>query len=134
MEGSRSRSHSRQGANCGCLLKEDEGTVNDKSVTSEGMSQTGPSASGSGEQDAIYQLGKMVARVVEPDMDLEAKEIRFDEIVDSDHLVLADECEFQKYRIMIQKIAFATKVDHRPGRQGRTLAGCTAEILGYIEQ
>jgi hypothetical protein len=115
-------------------LKEDEGTVNEKSVASEGMSQTGPSASGSREQDAIYQLGKLVARVVELDMDLEAKEIRFDEIVDSDHLVLADECEFQKYRIMIQKIAFATKVDHRPGRQGRTLAGCTAEILGYIEQ
>ena len=85
-------------------------------------------------QDAIYQRGKLVARVMAPDVDLEGREIRFDEIFDSDHLVLADECEFQKYRIMVQKVAFATKVDHRPGRAGRTLAGCTAEILDYIEQ
>jgi hypothetical protein len=108
--------------------------VNEKSVASEGVSQTGASGSWSREQDLIYQAGKPVARVFEPVVDLEAKEIRFDEIRDSDHLVLADECEFQKYRIMIQKIAFATKVDHRPGREGRTLAGCTAEILGYLDQ
>lgn len=98
------------------------------------MSQAAPSGSGNREQDAIYQEGKLVAHVVEPDVDLEAKEIRFDEVLDSDHLVLADECEFQKYRIMIGKVAFATKVDHRPGRTGRTLSGCTARILGYIEQ
>jgi hypothetical protein len=104
------------------------------SVDSEGLGQAGPSGPGNRDPDAIYQQGKLVARVVEPDVDLEAKEIRFDEILDSDHLVLAEECEFQKYRIMVQKVAFATKVDHRPGRKGRTLAGCTAEILGFIEQ
>lgn len=130
----RSRSHSEKVANCGYLLMEVERTVNEKSVASEGMSQAGHSGSGNREQDAIYQEGKLVARVVEPDVDLDAKEIRFDEVIDSDHLMLAEECEFQKYRIMIQKVAFATKVDHRPGRKGRTLAGCTAEILGYIEQ
>lgn len=113
---------------------EDEGAVNEKSVAAEGMSQAERSGSGNREPDAIYQNGKLVARVVSPEVDPEAKEIRFDEVIDSDHLVMADECEFQKYRIMIQKVAFATKVDHRPGRQGRTLAGCTAEILGYIEQ
>lgn len=98
------------------------------------MSKAGTSGAAKREQDAIYQNGKLVARVVEPDVDLEAKEIRFDELLDSDHLVLADECEFQKFRIIVQKVAFATKVDHRPGHSGRTLAGCTAEILGYIEQ
>lgn len=108
--------------------------MNEKSFVSEGLSQAGPSGSGNREQNAIYQMGKLVARVVHPELDLEAKEIRFDEVLDSDHLVLAEECEFQKYRIMIQKVAFATKVDHRPGRKGRTLSGCTAEILGYIEQ
>ena len=108
--------------------------MKDKSVATEGMNQVAPAGSANRKQNAIYQKGNLVARVVAPDMDLEAKEIRFDEILDSDHLVLADECEFQKYRIMIQKVAFATKVDHRPGRKGRTLAGCTAEILGYIEQ
>ncbi|HEX5410922.1 MAG TPA: hypothetical protein VFZ27_03590 [Terriglobia bacterium] len=107
--------------------------MNEKSVGPVG---SGPAGAGSAhrEQDAVYQGGKLVARVMAPDVDLEAKEIRFDEIFDSDHLVLADECEFQKYRIMVQKVAFATKVDHRPGRTGRILAGCTAEILGYIEQ
>lgn len=103
--------------------------MSENSVASE-------SASGSGnrEEDGIYQQGKRVAKVAGPDVDLEAKEIRFDEILDSDHLVLADECEYQKYRIIVQKVAFATREDHRPGHTGRTLAGCTAEILGYIEQ
>ncbi len=59
--------------------------MNEKSVVSEGMSHAGPSGSGTREQNAIYQMGKLVARVVHPELDLEAKEIRFDEIVDSDH-------------------------------------------------
>lgn len=108
--------------------------MSEKSVGPENISPAVPSGAGNREQDAIYQRGKLVARVVDPYVDSEAREIRFDELFDSDHLVLADECEFQKYRIMVQKVAFATKVDHRPGRTGRTLAGCTAEILGYIEQ
>ena len=108
--------------------------MNENPVNSEGKNQAGQSLSGTREQDAIHQNGKLVARVVNPDVELESKQVHFEEIVDSDHLVMADECEFQKYRIMIQKVAFATKVDHREGRTGRTLAGCTAEILGYIEQ
>jgi hypothetical protein len=118
---------------CGSRAKEGERAVNENSV---GFGDAGPAgaANVNRSQDAIYQKGKLVARVMEPDVDLEGKEIRFDELFDSDHLVLADECEFQQYRIMVQKVAFATKVDHRPGRTGRTLAGCTAEILGYIEQ
>lgn len=108
--------------------------MNENSVASEGLGQTGSSGPGSREQDALYQKGKIVARVVGTDVDLGSKEVRFDEIVSSDDLVLADECEFQKYTIFIRKIAFATREDHREGRQGRTLAGCTAEILGHLEQ
>ena len=108
--------------------------MNENSVASEGLSQTGSSGAGSWEQDALYQKGKIVARVVGTDVDLGSKEVRFDEIVSSDDLVLADECEFQKYTIFIRKIAFATREDHREGRQGRTLAGCTAEILSHLEQ
>ena len=103
-------------------------------ISSEGMTQMGGSGPGNREQDAIYQQGEIVARVVQPEVDLDAKEIRFDELLESDHLVLADECEYQKYRIMIQKVAFATREDRRQGQKGRSLAGCTAEILGYIEQ
>lgn len=108
--------------------------VNEKVVSSKGMGGTTALATGSREKDAIYQNGKRVAQVTGVEVDLKAKEIRFDEILDSDHLVLADECELQKYRITIQKVAFATKPDRRPGHKGRTLAGCTAEILGYLEQ
>ena len=108
--------------------------MNGNAVDSEDLGKAGPTGSGDREPDAIYQNGKIVARVVSPDVDLEGKEIRFDELLDTDHLVLADECEFRKYRIIVQKIAFATKEDHRAGRKGRTLAGCSAEILGFIEQ
>ena len=103
-------------------------------ISFEGMTQMGGSGPDNREQDAIYQQGEIVARVVQPEVDLDAKEIRFDELLESDHLVLADECEYQKYRIMIQKVAFATREDRRQGQKGRSLAGCTAEILGYIEQ
>ena len=103
-------------------------------ISSEGMTKMGGHGPGDRKQDAIYQNGEIVARVVQPEVDLDAKEIRFDELLESDHLVLADECEFQKYRIIIQKVAFATREDRRQGQKGRTLAGCTAEILGYIEQ
>jgi hypothetical protein len=107
--------------------------VNEKSAASEGAKQSGAPGPLIREQDAIYQKGKPVGRVVDPEVDQEAKEIRFSEIRDSDHLLLPEECEFQKYRLMIHKIAFATKVDRRPGQRGRTLAGCVAEILGAIE-
>lgn len=108
--------------------------MSENSVTSKGTQQSSLSGSQGREPDVIYQKGKPVARAFGSEVDLEGKEIRFEEIRESDHLVLPDECEFQKYIIIIQKVAFATKVDHRPGQNGRTLAGCTAEILGYIEQ
>ena len=107
--------------------------MSEESVVFEGMKQAGASALGDRKKDAIYQKGKAVASVVEPEVDLEAGKIRFGEVRDSDHLVIADECEFQKYVILIQKIAFATKVDRRPGQKGRTLAGCSADILRTIE-
>jgi len=107
--------------------------VNEKSATSEGTKAAAP-ASQAREQDAIYQNGRVVGHVVDPEVDLEAKEIRFGEILGTDHLLIPEECEFQKYRIVVQKIAFASKVDRRPGHGGRTLGGCTAEILGYREQ
>ena len=86
------------------------------------------------EQDAIYQKGKLVARVVEVEVDLEAKEIRFGEIYNSDHLMIPEECEFQNYRIIIQRIAYATKVDRGAEHKGRVLRDSVADILGYREQ
>src|SRR5206468_1568391 len=69
-----------------------------------------PVASQPREADAVYQNGRIVARVIGAQVDAEAKELRFAEVHNSDELVLPDECEFQRYRIMVQRIAHATKV------------------------
>lgn len=108
--------------------------MNGKSIGTEGTELSGLSGSQGREHNVIYQKGKPVAKVVGAEVNLEAKGITFEEVLESDRLVLPDECEYQKYRIIVQKVAFATKIDRRPGHQGRTLAGCTAEILGFIEQ
>ena len=81
--------------------------------------------------DAIYQNDRAVARVIDPEVDLEAKKIRFGEICSSDDLMLAEECEFQQYRILIQRIAYASRVDKQETHKGRTLRGVTADLLGY---
>jgi hypothetical protein len=89
------------------------------------------SAAGLRQQDAIYQRGRIAARVNQYEIDLDAKEIRFNEIYQSDPLVLPDECEFQKYVIIIQRIAYASKIDPTDPGKGRVLRGCVADILGY---
>lgn len=108
--------------------------MNEKSVASQGTTASSAPASKPREQDAIYQGGKLVGRVVDPKVDLKDKQIMFEEILGSDHLMIPEECEFQEFRIMIQKVTFATKIDKRPGHSGRTLGGCVADILGYREQ
>lgn len=86
------------------------------------------------EADAIYQDGKIVARVVEPEIRPESKEVHFAEINDSEYLMLPEECEFQKYRLLIQHIAYASRIDRQRPEKGRVLRGVVAEILGYREQ
>jgi len=86
------------------------------------------------QDDAIYQNNERVARTVEAEVDLEAKEIRFGELYESDPLLLPDECEYQKYRILIRKVAFAASLDKNVPRKGRVLRGVVAEILGHREQ
>lgn len=86
------------------------------------------------EENAIYQEGKLVARVVAPDIRPNEREIHFAEIHESDDLVLPEECEFQKYRLMIQRIEYASRLDKNAPEKGRVLRGVVAEILGYREQ
>ena len=104
--------------------------------TNEGQSSTpaAPQGSGAREQDAIYQGDRIVARVAEAEVDLEAKELRLGEVYESDHLMIPEECEYQKYRILIQRIGYATKVDRVSPHKGRILRGVVADILGYREQ
>jgi hypothetical protein len=86
------------------------------------------------EPDAIYQNGRLVARVAGAEVDLEAKQIRFAEVFNSDNLLLPDECEFGQYRILIQRIADATKVSREEPHKGRMLRGVVADLLGHREQ
>ncbi len=115
-----------------------------KKETNAPVTQTPPSGSAAPEAhplpaeprepDAIYQLGKIVARVTDSEVDLEAREIRFGEIYQSDLLLLPEECEFREYKILVQRIAFATKAEPVAIQKGRSLKGVIAEILGYREQ
>ena len=86
------------------------------------------------QDDAIYQDDERVAKTIEAEVDLEAKEIHFGELYESDPLLLPDECEYQKYRILIRKIAFAASLDKNAPNKGRVLRGVIAEILGHREQ
>ncbi len=86
------------------------------------------------QDDAIYQNGQPVARTLEAEVDLEAKEIRFGELYESDRLLLPDECEYQKYRILVRRVAFASRLDKNAPHKRRVLRGVVAEILGYREQ
>jgi hypothetical protein len=96
--------------------------------------RTEPSPAGERAPDALYQGGRVVGRVLEPEIDLQAGQIRFGEIYRSDELLLPEECEFQKYRIMIQTVGWAARIDrHDPGK-GRALKGVVADLLGYAEQ
>ena len=84
--------------------------------------------------DALYQENRLVARVVDPDIHPETREVHFREVYNSDDLLLPEECAFQQYRLMIQRVADATRIDKLSPEKGRVLRGVVAEILGYREQ
>lgn len=86
------------------------------------------------EPDTLCQGDRVVAKVVNAEVDLEAKEIRFAELYQSDYLLLPHECEYQNYRILVQRIAYATKIEPGAPQKGRVLKGVVADILGYREQ
>lgn len=95
---------------------------------------------GEREADGLYQHDRfrggqrLVARVREPVVDEAAQEIHFAEIYQSDELVLADECEFGKYRILVKRVGYAARVDKEAPHKGRVLREVTAKLLGYTEQ
>lgn len=86
------------------------------------------------EADALYQSDRVVARVLEPEIDEAGKEVRFGEVYRSEDLLLPDECEFGKYIILVRRVLSATKVDKASAEKGRILRGVVAEIRGYREQ
>lgn len=84
--------------------------------------------------DAIYQDSRIVARAVDTRADDVAHEIHFGELYSSGYLTLPDVCEFQRYRIVVQRIGYAAREEKRALRKGRILRDMTADIQGYREQ
>lgn len=84
--------------------------------------------------DALYQKGRIVARVVNAEVNEPAQAVHFEELYNSDDLLLPEEAEFQKYRILVKVIDSATKIDRDALHKGRVLRGVTAKILGHREQ
>jgi hypothetical protein len=86
------------------------------------------------DENAIYQNGRVVARVLDAQIELERRAILFGEVYNSDELLLPDDCEFRGFRILIQHMDFATREERDAAHKGRVLRGVTADILGYLEQ
>ena len=109
--------------------------MNRNSVARPNGPRTGPaeepqaSPTATRRDDAIYQNDQPVAKALEAEIDVKAKEIRFGELYESDRLVLPDECEFGSYRILVRKVAFASRLDKNAPHKGRILRGVIAEIL-----
>lgn len=89
------------------------------------------------EEDAVYQWSRfhgerLVARVVDAEIDEDNKEILFRELYQSDFLLLPDECEFRGYKILVRTVGDAVKVDKLAPEKGRILRDVKADILGYL--
>ncbi len=100
------------------------------------MDESSQAKTGAAERrpDALYQKGQAVARVQDVEVDADSKEVRFGEITRSDTLMIAEECEYQKYRVQIQRIAYASRIDPQRPDEGRILRGVFADLLGYRQQ
>jgi len=85
------------------------------------------------EPEALHQKGRFAGRAVGYEIDEVGKEVRFNEIENTDLLSLPDECEFQKFILIVRKVAYATKVARESPLKGRILKGVVAEIVGYRE-
>jgi hypothetical protein len=84
-------------------------------------------------EDAIYQKGELVAKVLDAEVKANANEVYFGELYNSDTLLLPDECEFQKYTLLVERIGYAAKIDKAAPHKGRVLRDVHARILGYRE-
>jgi hypothetical protein len=86
------------------------------------------------QENALYQNGRPVAEVLEPRIDATSREIHFAEVYRSDELLIPEDCEFREYRILIQKIGFASRQEAGAAHKGRVLKSVVAEVLGYRQQ
>ena len=106
----------------------------DADVSADGSIAAENGNAGTRQANSLYQNGRRVAEVLDARVDAQAREIHFDEVYQSDDLLIPEDCEFGEYRILIQKIAFASRQQAGAAHNGRVLKGVVAEILGYRQQ
>jgi len=121
----------------GAIVKQADANQADANEGKAESSRESSAASGvarSREEDAIYQGSRVVARVRGAEVDPAAHEIHFAEVYNSSDLLLPENCEFRNYRILIQRLDFATREEHSALYKGRVLRDVVAEILGHREE
>ena len=109
-------------------------SFSDVGATAGGSTTAGNETAGTRQANALYQNGRRVAEVLDARVDVQAREIHFEEIYQSDDLLVPEDCEFAEYRILIQKIGFASRQQAGAAHKGRVLKDVVAEILGYRQQ
>jgi hypothetical protein len=93
-----------------------------------------PGTSETRQDNALYQRGRRVAEVLDVRIDAQAREIHFGEIYGSDDLLIPEDCEFRAFRILIQKIGYASRQEAGAAHKGRVMKNVVADILGYRQQ
>jgi len=82
------------------------------------------------EPDALYQAGEIVARVSGAQVDATKSLVLFEEIYRSNRLNLADEFEFQKWRLRLTSVETMVMLDASAPEKGRILQVVACGIVG----
>lgn len=82
------------------------------------------------EIDAIYQAGKIVARVSGIKIDHGNRKILFDEVYNSQTLNLEAEFEFQKWRLKFLGAESITSFDTSQPHKGQIITQAVCDLLG----
>lgn len=82
------------------------------------------------EKDALYQGGRILARVSGAVIDEAKSTVRFDEIYNSNELNLGAEFEFQKWRLRFRSAESVTMVLASAPQKGRIIEKAVCEIAG----
>jgi hypothetical protein len=82
------------------------------------------------ELDAIYQTGKIVARVSSIKIDKGNHKILFEEIYNSQTLNLEAEFEFQKWRLKFLGAESITSLDTSQPHKGQIITQAVCDLLG----
>jgi hypothetical protein len=82
------------------------------------------------EKDALYQNGKIVARIIDATVRESKAEVFFEEIYKSNELSIDSEFEFQKYRLRLRSAETLNMFNSSSPQKGRIITKAVCEIIG----